>query len=97
MHFKNRLDWAWFSKFSEEDASLDNAWVFLWMCPTGLFQIKFDRAHLQTVPGWSAFHTTLPVYPAIPTNTGYCQAIQSPSSNFNTVYTVIERAESMFA
>ena len=73
MHLKNRLDCAWFSKFSEEHAdmkSLDNAWVFLRMCPTELFQITFDRAHPQTVPGWSSFHTTLSVYPAIPTNIG---------------------------
>ena len=75
MHLKNRLDCAWFSKFSEEHAdmkSLDNAWVFLRMCPTERFQITFDRAHPQTVPGWSSFHTTLSVYPVIPTNIGYC-------------------------
>ena len=78
MHLKNRLDCTWVSKFSEEHAdmkSLDNAWVFLPMCPTELFQITFDRGHSQTVPGWSAFHATLSVYPAIPTNIGYCQAI----------------------
>ena len=54
MHLKNHLDCAWFSKFSEEHAdmkSLDNAWVFLRMCLTKLFQITFDRAHPQTVPG----------------------------------------------
>ena len=48
------------------------------------------------MPGWSAFHATLSVYPAIPTNTGYCQAIPSPPSDFNTVYTIIKRAESIF-
>ena len=72
--------------------SLDNAWVFLGMCPAEPFQIKFDRAHPQTVPGWSAFHATLSVYPDIPTNIGYFQAIPSPPSDFNTVYTVIKRA-----
>ena len=99
MHLKNSLDCDWCSKFSEEHAgmkSLDNSWVFLRMCSTKLFQITFDRAHPQTVPGWSAFHATLSVYPAIPTNIGYCQAIPSPPSDFNTVYTVIKRAESIF-
>ena len=99
MHLKNRLDCAWFSKFSEEHADmkrLDNAWVFLRMCPTKLFQITFDRAHPQTIPGWSTFHATLSVYPAIPTNISHYQAFPSPPSDFNTVYTVIKRAESMF-
>ena len=58
MHLKNRLDCAWFSKFSEEHAdmkSLDNAWVFLRMSPTKLFQITFDRAHPQTMSGCQCF------------------------------------------
>ena len=99
IYLKNRLDSGWFSEFSEEHAeiqSVDKVWVFLRMCPTKPFQIIFQRTASQFVPGWSAFHAMLSTYPAIPTNTGYCQAIPSPPSDFNTVYTVLKRAQSMF-
>ena len=48
------------------------------------------------MPGWTVFRamTSYRVYG--PTNIGYCQAIAAPSTNFNTVYTVLEKAESMF-
>ena len=99
IHLKNCLDSGWFSEFSEEHAeiqSVDKVWVFLRMCPTKPFQITFQRTASQFVPGWSAFHAMLSTYPAIPTNTRYCQAIPSPPSDFNTVYTVLKRAQSMF-
>ena len=99
IHLKNCLDSGWFSEFSEEHAeiqSVDKVWVFLRMCPTKLFQITFQRTSPQFVPGWSAFHAILSTYPAIPTNIGYCQAIPSPPPDFNTVYTVLKRAQSMF-
>ena len=61
-----------------------------------VFQITFQRTAPQYVPGWSAFHAMLSTYLAIPTNIGYCQAIPSPPYDFNTVYTVLKRAQSMF-
>ena len=99
IHLKNHLDSGWFSEFSEEHAeiqSVDKVWVFLRMCPTKLFQITFQRTAPQFVPGWSAFHAMFSTYPAIPTNIGYCQAIPSPPSDFNTVYTVLKKAQLMF-
>ena len=55
-----------------------------------------EDAPQQDVPGWTAFHAIISNHSSVPTNIGYCQAIHSPSSDFNTVHTVLKRAEELF-
>ena len=78
--------------------AIDGAWIFLRICPKKIFEIQVtdeipEDAPQQVVPGWTAFHAIISNRSSVPTNTGYCQAIPSPPSDFNTVYTVLKRAE----
>ena len=67
------------------------------ICPKTIFEIQVtdeipEDALQQDIPGWTAFHAIISNRPSVPTNSGYCQAIPSPPSDFNTVYTVLKRA-----
>ena len=80
---------------------IDRAWIFLSICPKKLFEIQVtdeipEDAPQQDVPGWTTFHAIISNHPSVPTNIGYCQAIPSPLSDFNTVYTVLKRTEALF-
>ena len=55
-----------------------------------------EDALQQDVSGWTAFHAIISNRPSVPSNIGYCQAIPSHPSDFNTVYTVLKRAEALF-
>ena len=77
------------------------AWIFLRTCPRKIFEIQAtdeipEDAPQQDVSGWTAFHAIISNHPSVPTNIGDCQAIPSPPSDFNTVYTVLKRAEELF-
>ena len=79
----------------------DRACIFLHICPEKIFEIQVtdeipEDAPQQDVPEWTAFHAVISNRPSVPTNTGYCQVIPSPLSDFNTVYTVLKRAEALF-
>ena len=61
-----------------------------------LFDINFERTGNQKMPRWTVFHAMISHRVYDPTNIGYCQLIAVPPTDFNTVYTVLARAESMF-
>ena len=81
--------------------AIDRAWIFLRICPKKTFEIQVtdeipEDAPQQDVPGWTACHAIISNRPSVPNNIGYCQAIPSSPSDFNTVYTVPKRAEALF-
>ena len=84
------------SRDHEVSRQVDIAWVFLRLCPKKLFDINFERTGNQKMPGWTVFHAMISHRVYGPTNIGYCQAIAAPPTDFNTVYTVLKTAESMF-
>ena len=104
MHLKNRLSLEWYFQEPQSDTvmiAIDRAWIFLRICPEKIFEIQVtdeipEDAPQQDVPGWTSFHAIISNRPSVPTNIGYCQAISSPPSDFNTVYTVLKRAEALF-
>ena len=104
VHLKNRLSLEWYFQEPQSHTvmrAIDRAWIFLRICPKKIFEIQVtdeipEDAPQQDVPGWTAFHAIISNRPSVPTNIGYCQAIPSPPSDFNTVYTVLKRAEALF-
>ena len=81
--------------------AIDRAWIFLHFCPEKIFEIQVtdeipEDAPQQDVPGWTTFHGIISNCPNVPTNIDYYQAIPSHPSDFNTVYTVLKRAETLF-
>ena len=104
VHLKNRLILEWY--FQEPHShtvmrAIDRACIFLRICPKKIFQIQVtdeipDDAPQKDVPGWTAFDSIISNRTSVSTNIGYCQAIPSPPSDFNTVYTVLQRAEALF-
>ena len=82
------------------NTTLQDSWTwfgyFLSLCPKKLFEIDFQRSEKQNMPGWTVFHALISTKVYGPTSIGYCQAIAAPPSDFNTVYTVLKRADSMF-
>ena len=98
-HLKAEVSLEWFfqcSRDHEVSRQVDIAWVFLRLCPKKLFDINFERTGNQKMPGWIVFHAMISHKVYGPTNIGYFQAIAAPPTDFNTVYTVLKRAESMF-
>ena len=104
VHLKNRLSLEWYFQEPQSHTvmrAIDTAWIFLCIRPKNIFEMQVtdeipDDAHQQDVPGWTAFHAVISNRPSVPTNIGYCQAFPSPPSDFNTVYTVLEREETLF-
>ena len=99
LHLKNRLNLDWYfvdSLSHSATRDIDRAWIFLRICPPTIFEIQLENRAEQPVPGWSAFHAKISNRPGIPTNIGYCQPIPAPPAEFNTVYTVLKRAEALF-
>ena len=98
-HLKAEVSIEWFFQcYRDHEVSrqVDIAWVFLRLCPKKLFDINFERTGNQKMPGLTAFHVMISHKVYGPTNIGYFQAIATPPTDFNTVYTVLKRAESMF-
>ena len=60
------------------------------------FDINFERTGNQKMTGWTVFRAMISHMVYGPTNIGYCQAIPASPIDFNTVYTILKRAESMF-
>ena len=48
------------------------------------------------MPGWTVFYAIIGYKVYDPINIGYCQVIAAPLTDFDTVYTVLKRAESIF-
>ena len=104
VHLKNRLSLEWYLQEPQSHTvmrAIDKAWIFLRICPKKIFEIQVtdelpEDAPQQDVPGWTTFHAIISNRPSVPTNIGYCQAIPSPHSDFNTVYTVLKRSEALF-
>ena len=99
LHLKNtlKLDWYFVDSLSHGTTrDIDHAWIFLRICPSTIFEIQLKNRTEQPVPGWSAFHAKVSNRPGIPTSIGHCQPIPALPAEFNTVYTVLKKAEAIF-
>lgn len=65
------------------------------MKPAGLLKKSIEAQEEQPVRGWGGFHSIL--YPELPSASkiGYCPMIEVPSTEFNTIYTVMKHAQRM--
>ena len=65
------------------------------MKPAGLLKKSIEAQEEQPVPGWGGFNSIL--YPELPSASkiGYCPMIEGPSTEFNTIYTVMKHAQRM--
>ena len=104
VHLKNRLSLELYFQEPQSHTvmrAIARAWILLCICPKKIFEIQVtdeipEDVPQQDVPGWTAFHAIISNRPSVPTNIGYCQAIPASPSDFNTVYTVLERPEALF-
>ena len=98
VHLKNRLSLEWYFQEPQSHTvmrAIDRGWIFLRICPKKIFEIQLTD-EIPPQQDISIFHAIISNPPSVPTNIGYCQDIPSPPSVFNTVYTVLKRAEALF-
>ena len=99
--FLNKVDEGWFKcygRLASEAQEKDMAWTLLRQCSTTLFQIDLaleDSARIP-VPGWSGFIAIVSSSSAPPlTNIGYCPMIAGSSTEYSTIYTLMQSVRKM--
>lgn len=77
-------------------AELDTAWLLARNLPQKLFCPEAEgdeQAHAQMVPSWAGFNSMAAVGPKPQCSViGYCPVINAPSTEYTTVYKILENA-----
>lgn len=68
----------------------DTAWMLCRHIPKKEFALE-----VQDVPSWSAFNARVHAGQSLRTTIGYCPLIPAPSSDYSTIYTVMETLATM--
>ena len=95
-----KQDWYHANTSQDEDANKrDFAWVFTRLLPTKLFEVELEpmTADQQKIPSWSAFNTMVSCGAPSTTEVVYFPMINGTSTDYNTVYTVMNQVQQMMS
>ena len=95
---KMKEDWYVSNRELHSTAYLmDQAWSLVRLTPSTLFEVELSLtcSEHQVIPNWTAFNAIVNSSLPTITNIGYCPLLDGSPTEFNTVYTLMQKAKTM--